>query len=49
MPEVVFATDAQGRWTYLNPAWTRMTGFPVEDCIGRPYHEFVDPEERQSS
>ncbi|QQP87767.1 PAS domain S-box protein [Skermanella sp. TT6] len=49
MPEVVFATDAQGRWTYLNPAWTRMTGFPVEDCIGLPYHDFVAPEERQGS
>ncbi|UEM22898.1 PAS domain S-box protein [Skermanella mucosa] len=49
MPEVVFAADADGRWTYLNPAWSRMTGLPVEDCIGRPYLDFVAPEERQGS
>ncbi|WP_158045894.1 PAS domain S-box protein [Skermanella pratensis] len=49
MPEVVFATDAEGKWTYLNPAWTRMTGLPVEGCIGHPYHDFVAPEERQGS
>ena len=41
VPEVVFAIDAQGRWTYLNPAWTRLTGFPVEECLGRNAMDFV--------
>jgi two-component system cell cycle sensor histidine kinase PleC len=46
VPEVVFATDADGCWTYLNPAWTRLTGHPAGDCIGRSFTEFVFGEER---
>jgi diguanylate cyclase (GGDEF)-like protein/PAS domain S-box-containing protein len=33
--EVIFRTDAAGAWAYLNPAWTAITGYPVDDSIGR--------------
>ncbi len=39
--EVVFQLDQQGRWTYLSPAWTELTGFPVEECLGRGSMEYV--------
>jgi len=39
--EVVFQLDPQGRWTYLSPAWTELTGFPVEECLGRGSLEYV--------
>jgi PAS domain S-box-containing protein len=39
--EVVFRTDAEGRWTYLNPAWARHTGHPVAESLGRPYTELI--------
>jgi two-component system cell cycle sensor histidine kinase/response regulator CckA len=47
LKEVVFQTDLQGRWTFLNPAWTELTGLPVEECLGRSPLEFVHPEDRQ--
>lgn len=33
MQEVVFRTDARGRWTFLNPAWEAMTGFTVAETL----------------
>ncbi|WP_421853110.1 PAS domain S-box protein [Novosphingobium sp.] len=33
MQEVVFRTDATGRWTFLNPAWEAMTGFAVAETL----------------
>lgn len=47
--EVVFRTDSAGRWIYLNPAWNRLTGYTAGECIGRPYTDFVHPEDRQRS
>jgi PAS domain S-box-containing protein len=39
--DVVFRTDAEGRWTYLNPAWAKHTGHPVAESLGRPYTELI--------
>jgi PAS domain S-box-containing protein len=46
LKEVAFRTDADGRWTYLNPAWTEITGFPVAESLGRPFLAYVHPEDR---
>jgi diguanylate cyclase (GGDEF)-like protein/PAS domain S-box-containing protein len=40
--EVIFTTDAEGSWTFLNPAWTTVTGFDVADAIGQPLFRYVD-------
>ena len=45
--EVIFETDAAGRWTLLNPAWTEITGFGVEESLGVSFLEFVLPEDRE--
>ncbi|HVS67324.1 MAG TPA: EAL domain-containing protein, partial [Mycobacteriales bacterium] len=45
--EVIFEADPEGRWTYLNPAWTRALGHEVEDCLGKPFLDYVHPEDRQ--
>ena len=47
--EVIFQTDAVGRWTLLNPAWTEMTGFSLEESIGRNFLDFVYPNDWQSN
>jgi diguanylate cyclase (GGDEF)-like protein/PAS domain S-box-containing protein len=47
--EVVFQADEQGRWTFLNPAWEEITGYPVYKSLGRPFHGFVYPEDRPGS
>ena len=45
--EVIFQTDAEGLWTFLNPAWTEVTGFSVEESIGKSFLGYVHPEDRQ--
>jgi PAS domain S-box-containing protein len=42
---IVFQIDAQARWTFLNPAWEAVTGWPVSTTIGRPAIEHVHPSE----
>jgi PAS domain S-box-containing protein len=44
--EVIFQTDDCGAWIFLNSAWTDITGFTIEDSLGRDYLEFVCPEDR---
>jgi PAS domain S-box-containing protein len=48
LKEVVFRTDPQGRWTYLNPAWSEITGYDVQDSLGAPCVQFIHPEDRFS-
>ena len=44
--EVVFRTDADGRWTYLNPVWEELTGWPVRDVLGVPAASCFHPADR---
>jgi two-component system, cell cycle sensor histidine kinase and response regulator CckA len=44
--EVVFQTDAAGAWTFLNSTWEEVTGFPVPRALGRPWSDFVHPDDR---
>jgi PAS domain S-box-containing protein len=46
LKEVVFQTDAQGLWTFLNPAWTEVTGFTVAESLGRQFLDYVHPDDR---
>ncbi|MCE1194551.1 MAG: PAS domain-containing protein [Acidovorax sp.] len=41
LPEAVVQTDALWEITYLNPAWTTLTGHSVEAALGRSLLEFV--------
>ncbi|MDQ6969471.1 MAG: PAS domain S-box protein [Mariprofundus sp.] len=47
LKEVVFQTDMQGRWNFLNDSWTELTGYGVEDCIGNHFLDYVFPDDRQ--
>ncbi|MEF8793115.1 sensor domain-containing diguanylate cyclase [Thiohalorhabdus sp.] len=44
--DVVFQTDAEGRWEFLNPAWTDITGFEVAPTLGRSFLDFIHPDDR---
>lgn len=44
---VVFQTDLAGNWTYLNPAWSELTGYSVAESLGQPIWEFVHSDDRQ--
>ena len=44
--EVIFQTDAKGRWVFLNSAWRDITGHFAEDSLGRSCIELIHPEDR---
>ncbi len=46
LQDVLFETDQDGRWTYLNPAWTEITGFDPDDSLGRNIIDFVHEDDR---
>jgi PAS domain S-box-containing protein len=44
--EVIFQTDTRGQWELLNPAWTEISGFSVEESLGRNFGDFLHPDDR---
>ncbi|MCT7991281.1 PAS domain S-box protein [Laspinema olomoucense] len=48
LSEVIFQRDTQGYLTFLNPAWTDITGFTVAESVGQPLLSFVHPDDRPS-
>ncbi|MDJ0719782.1 MAG: PAS domain S-box protein [Prochloraceae cyanobacterium] len=39
--EVIFQTDIQGRLTFLNRAWSKITGFSREESLGFPLTDYL--------
>jgi PAS domain S-box-containing protein len=39
--EIIFQMDTDGRWTFLNPAWTTLTGYTIRESLGVHIQEFV--------
>ncbi|MBN8808678.1 MAG: PAS domain S-box protein [Sphingomonas sp.] len=46
--EVIFETDVEGRWTYLNPAWAELTGQDPAVALGSSFLETVEPDDRDA-
>lgn len=42
----VFETDKKGWRLYVNPAWTHLTGLPIDEARGEGWAEAVHPEDR---
>lgn len=47
--EVIFQTDSEGLWIFLNPAWTEITQFGIDESLGRSFLNFVHPEDREKN
>jgi PAS domain S-box-containing protein len=47
--EVIFRTDAQGHWLFLNKSWETITGFTVDESIGQLFFNYVHPDDRQKN
>ncbi|CAN7681895.1 PAS domain S-box protein [Pseudoduganella sp. LjRoot289] len=43
--EAVFRTDARGCMTFVNPAWTDITGYTVDETLGHACVEFIHPDD----
>ena len=44
--EVVFEINNAGNWTFLNPAWTEITGFTVEESLGTSCLNYIYSDDR---
>ena len=44
--DVVFQTDAAGRWSFLSPSWAELTGLTVMGSLGQPVSAFIYEEDR---
>ena len=42
--DIIYNTDAIGRFTYVNPVGLKITGYPEEELIGKAYLELVRPD-----
>ena len=49
MQEVVFRTDARGRWIFLNPAWEKLTGYSIEESLGWETVRLLHPDDRKQA
>ncbi|NWJ98472.1 MAG: PAS domain S-box protein [Chloroflexi bacterium] len=47
--EVIFQTDTEGHWTFLNPAWSEITGFSVEESLGEDFRHQIHPDDQERS
>ena len=43
--DVVFETDATGKWTFLNSSWERVMEYDVAESLGKPFFDFLHPED----
>lgn len=41
LKEIIYQTDEKGRWTYLNPAWTEITGYSIDESLNKYYKSFI--------
>jgi diguanylate cyclase (GGDEF)-like protein/PAS domain S-box-containing protein len=46
LPEVVVQTDALWVISYLNPAWQKLTGYPLNETLGQSLLDFVHPDDK---
>ncbi|MEI6276842.1 MAG: PAS domain S-box protein [Prolixibacteraceae bacterium] len=45
--EVIFQTNADGLWVFLNKSWEEVTGFSVSESLGVLFLNFVHEDDRQ--
>jgi PAS domain S-box-containing protein len=43
--DVIFETDAYGNWTFLNPSWTRILEFSIEESLYTPFYNYLHPDD----
>ncbi len=47
--EVIFQTDAAGLWTFLNPSWTEITEFTIDETLGTNFLNYIHEGDRQQN
>ena len=45
--DVIFQIDEFGVFLFLNPAWSEITGFSVDNSMGTPLEDYIYPNDRE--
>lgn len=45
-PDPICVVDAEGRFRDVNPAWGEILGYARDELIGRPFVEFIHPDDQ---
>jgi PAS domain S-box-containing protein len=45
--EVIYKTDDEGKFIFLNPYWSEMTGYDLKSSVGKHFTEFIHPDDRR--
>lgn len=48
MREVLLELDEHGRIRFLNPAWEKLTGYGLDECLGRAFSSFLRQPQQQT-
>jgi len=43
--DLMVVVDAEGRFLSVSPSWTRILGHPADEVTGRPFREFMHPDD----
>ncbi|MEM6436544.1 MAG: PAS domain S-box protein [Cyanobacteria bacterium P01_D01_bin.115] len=46
--DMIYVVDAENRFTYLSPQFTKMWGYSIEACINQPFAPLVHPDDLPS-
>jgi PAS domain S-box-containing protein len=44
-PDIIYTTNTQGAFTYVNPAWDRILGHSMDEVLGKHFVDFVRKED----
>lgn len=45
MQDVLFTISPAGVFSYVSPSWTSMYGHSIEETVGKPFTEFIHPDD----
>ena len=43
--DVVFQTDTEGNWSFLNNSWCRIMEYEVDEVLGKPFFNYLHPDD----
>ncbi|MGF7147353.1 PAS domain S-box-containing protein [Sphingomonas zeicaulis] len=47
--DIIVVVDAQGVFRSVSPSWSRLLGHPVDAVVGRPFRDFMHPDDIEPS
>jgi PAS domain S-box-containing protein len=44
-PDIIYTLSPEGVFVFVSPAWTALLGHPVSQVVGKPFQQFVHPDD----